>query len=106
MTRKEGDIVFNFYGNVSKFWDIFILIVYRHFYFGSHICLVFESMHMNLRQVLKKYGGDRGISIKAVQLYTRQLLNAIYLLYKCKIIHADLKPDNILVNEEKNTVSG
>ncbi|GJQ13515.1 hypothetical protein GpartN1_g5306.t1 [Galdieria partita] len=76
----------------------------RHFNFGSHICLVFESMHMNLREVLKKYGGDRGISIKAVQLYTRQLLNAIYVLYKSKIIHADLKPDNILVNEEKNMV--
>jgi serine/threonine-protein kinase PRP4 len=60
---------------------------------------------MNLREVLKKYGGDRGISIQAVQLYTRQLLNAIYLLYKKKIIHADLKPDNILVNEEKNVVS-
>jgi len=76
----------------------------RHFTFGSHLCLVFESMHMNLREVLKKYGGDRGISIQAVQLYTRQLLNAIYLLYKKKIIHADLKPDNILVNEEKNVV--
>jgi serine/threonine-protein kinase PRP4 len=76
----------------------------RHFTFGSHLCLVFESMHMNLREVLKKYGGDRGISIQAVQLYTRQMLNAIYLLYKKKIIHADLKPDNILVNEEKNVV--
>ncbi|EME28829.1 serine/threonine-protein kinase PRP4 [Galdieria sulphuraria] len=76
----------------------------RHFNFGSHICLVFESMQMNLREVLKKYGGDRGISIKAVQLYTRQLLNALYVLYKSKMIHADLKPDNILVNEEKNMV--
>eukprot|EP00871_Galdieria_phlegrea_P005936 jgi/Galph1/82/GphlegSOOS_G4848.1 len=77
---------------------------YRQFALGNHSCLVFESMHMNLREVLKKYGGDRGISIKAVQLYTRQLLNAVYLLQKCKIIHADLKPDNILVNEAKNIV--
>jgi len=59
---------------------------------------------MNLREILKKYGKDVGINIKAVRVYAQQLFLALALLKKCKILHADIKPDNILVNESKNTV--
>ena len=54
---------------------------------------------MNLREVLKKYGKNVGLHIKAVRSYTQQLLLALKLLKKCSILHADIKPDNILVNE-------
>lgn len=33
-----------------------------------------------------------------------QLLLALRLLKKCGIIHADIKPDNMLVNERKNVI--
>jgi serine/threonine-protein kinase PRP4 len=56
---------------------------------------------MNLREVLKKYGKDVGLSIKAVRSYTQQLMLALRHLKKCHILHADIKPDNILVNESK-----
>ncbi|XP_013378564.1 serine/threonine-protein kinase PRP4 homolog [Lingula anatina] len=56
---------------------------------------------MNLREVLKKYGKDIGLHIKAVRSYSQQLLLALKLLKKCSILHADIKPDNILVNESK-----
>lgn len=52
---------------------------------------------MNLRELLKKYGKDVGLHIKAVRSYAHQLLLALKLLKKCNIVHADLKPDNILV---------
>lgn len=52
---------------------------------------------MNLREVLKKFGKDVGIAIKAVRVYAQQLFMALSLLEKCKVIHADIKPDNILV---------
>lgn len=54
---------------------------------------------MNLREVLKKYGKNVGLHIKAVRSYTQQLLLALKLLKKSGILHADIKPDNILVND-------
>lgn len=57
---------------------------------------------MNLRDVLKKFGKDVGLNIKAVRVYAQQLLIALSLLRKCGILHADIKPDNILVSKSKN----
>lgn len=56
---------------------------------------------MNLREVMKKFGGKKGLNLKAVRVYAQQLFLSLSLLHKCNIIHADLKPDNILVNEAK-----
>lgn len=67
----------------------------------NHLCMVFEHMSMNLREVLKKYGRTHGLNIKAVQSYCHQLLLALKHLQRCNIIHADLKPDNILVSENR-----
>ncbi|KAG2458400.1 PRP4B kinase, partial [Polypterus senegalus] len=77
------------------------LRLYRHFYHKQHLCLVFEPLSMNLREVLKKYGKDVGLHIKAVRSYSQQLFLALKLLKRCNILHADIKPDNILVNESK-----
>ena len=52
---------------------------------------------MNLREVLRKYGQNVGLHIKAVRSYTQQMLLSLKLLRKADIIHADIKPDNILV---------
>ena len=71
------------------------------FYHKQHLCLVFEPLSMNLREVLKKYGKNVGLHITAVRSYARQLFRALRLLKKCQILHADIKPDNILVNESK-----
>jgi len=55
------------------------------------------SVSMNLRDVVKKFGKDVGLNIKAVRAYAHQLFLSLSLLRKTSIMHADIKPDNILV---------
>ncbi|KAI0062142.1 kinase-like protein [Artomyces pyxidatus] len=76
----------------------------RTFEHRGHLCLVFESMSMNLREVVKRFGKDVGLNIKAVRTYAQHLFLALTLLRKCNIMHADIKPDNILVNDLKTQV--
>lgn len=62
----------------------------RHFFHKQHLCMVFEPLAMNLREVLKKYGKDVGLHVKAVRSYTQQLLLALKLLKKTGILHAGM----------------
>ena len=52
---------------------------------------------MNLRDVVKRFGKDVGLNLRAVRAYAHQMFLALALLRKAEIIHADIKPDNILV---------
>lgn len=74
--------------------------------FGACVMSPLNTRHivigsMNLREVLKKYGKDVGLHIKAVRSYSQQLFLALKLLKRCNILHADIKPDNILVRRER-----
>ena len=53
---------------------------------------------INLREVLKKFGRDVGINIRAVRSYAQQIFMGLRLLKNSNILHADLKPDNVLVS--------
>uniref|UniRef100_A0A7N0UMZ4 Serine/threonine-protein kinase PRP4 homolog n=1 Tax=Kalanchoe fedtschenkoi TaxID=63787 RepID=A0A7N0UMZ4_KALFE len=74
------------------------------FKYRNHLCLVFESLHMNLREVLKKFGRNIGLKLTAVRAYAKQLLIALKHLRNCGVLHCDIKPDNMLVNESKNVL--
>lgn len=74
----------------------------RHFMHKNHLCMVFEMLSLNLRDILKKFGRNVGLSIKAVRLYAYQMFMALDLLKQCNVIHSDIKPDNMLVNEKRN----
>lgn len=80
------------------------ILYYGKFQHQGHLCMVFEAMHQNLRQALKQHGHRRGIQIDAVQLWTRQLLISLKYLHKHELIHADLKPDNVVVSSKYNVV--
>lgn len=73
----------------------------RTFEHRGHFCIVTESMSMNLRDVIKRFGKDVGLNMKAVRAYGHQMLLALSLMRRCNIVHADIKPDNVLVSENK-----
>lgn len=75
-----------------------------HFEHRNHLCMVFESLSMNLREVIRRFGKDVGLNLRAVRAYAHQMFLALALMRKAEIMHADLKPDNILVNENKTVI--
>jgi len=64
----------------------------------NHTTFVFEYLDLNLRETLHKFGRNVGIAISAVRTYSKQLLHALQHLAKHGVVHADIKPDNILVS--------
>ena len=67
-------------------------------YLVPYDILFMRYRSMNLRDVVKRFGKDVGLNIRAVRAYAHQLFLAMSLLRKCNIMHADIKPDNILVS--------
>ncbi|XP_053967405.1 SRSF protein kinase 3 [Anastrepha ludens] len=64
---------------------------------GTHICMVFEVLGDNLLKLIRK-SNYRGIPIENVKSITRQVLEGLdYLHTCCRIIHTDIKPENVLL---------
>uniref|UniRef100_A0A8C4I3Z8 non-specific serine/threonine protein kinase n=1 Tax=Dicentrarchus labrax TaxID=13489 RepID=A0A8C4I3Z8_DICLA len=64
---------------------------------GIHVCMVFEVLgHHLLKWIIKS--NYQGLPLPCVKSIIRQVLQGLdYLHTKCKIIHTDIKPENILM---------
>ena len=78
--------------------------IIEHSEFRNHVIFIFESMSMNLRETLKKFGKNVGINITAVRLYAKQLFVALRHIGDQRVVHADIKLDNILVSADLKQV--
>ncbi|KAG8557159.1 hypothetical protein GDO81_018355 [Engystomops pustulosus] len=64
---------------------------------GLHVCLVFELLGPSLLHLMKNYG-PKGLPQTCVKRILQQVLHGLNFLHKkCRIIHTDIKPENILV---------
>lgn len=81
-----------------------VIRLFGTFFHREHLCLSFECMWDNLRVALKKYTNGRGMSLQAVRAYTKQLLVGLAHIHRCNFIHADIKPDNLLISAGHNVV--
>ncbi|XP_039519281.1 SRSF protein kinase 1b isoform X2 [Pimephales promelas] len=65
---------------------------------GTHVCMVFEVLgHHLLKWIIKS--NYQGLPLPCVKSIIRQVLQGLdYLHTKCKIIHTDIKPENILMD--------
>ncbi|KAM8934400.1 SRSF protein kinase 3 isoform 2-T2 [Pelodytes ibericus] len=64
---------------------------------GVHVCMVLEVLgHQLLKWIIKS--NYEGLPLPCVKSILRQVLQGLdYLHSKCKIIHTDIKPENILM---------
>jgi serine/threonine protein kinase len=62
----------------------------------GHLCLVFELYRENLYEYLKK-NRFTPLSVSNIRYIGFQLLQALDFLLLCKVIHTDIKPENIML---------
>lgn len=65
---------------------------------GKHFIMVFEILGVNLLEIMKRYD-YKGIPIPLVRRLAKQILIGLDYLHRiCRIIHTDLKPENVIVS--------
>ena len=60
--------------------------------------MAFELLNMNLLEVLKN-NRFRGLNSKVIASMSRQLLEALVQLKRASVIHCDLKPENVALED-------
>eukprot|EP00466_Bigelowiella_natans_P004005 jgi/Bigna1/36349/e_gw1.14.59.1 len=66
----------------------------------THLCLIFESMGQNLREYTRRMQFQTDL-FTVIRKFSMNLLLALKQLKEMDLIHADIKPDNILVSHDK-----
>lgn len=65
---------------------------------GRHFIMVFEILGVNLLEIMKRFD-YKGIPVPLVRRLARQILMGLDYLHRiCRIIHTDLKPENVIVS--------
>lgn len=66
-----------------------------------HFVMVFEILGVNLLEIMKRFD-YKGIPLPLVRRIAKQVLIGLDYLHRiCKIIHTDLKPENVIVSLTK-----
>jgi len=72
------------------------------FKFRGHVCLVYELLSLSLQEFIRQ-NDYKGFSPGWISKITHQLLDALVDLKSCRILHCDIKPDNIAFTQDNRT---
>ncbi|GIY58955.1 dual specificity tyrosine-phosphorylation-regulated kinase 2 [Caerostris extrusa] len=75
-----------------------IVHMLEHFTFRNHMCITFELLSINLYELIKK-NKFQGFNIQLVRKFAHSLLQCLDVLYRSRVIHCDLKPENVLLKQ-------
>eukprot|EP01116_Phalansterium_solitarium_P011157 TRINITY_DN2676_c1_g1_i3.p1 TRINITY_DN2676_c1_g1~~TRINITY_DN2676_c1_g1_i3.p1 ORF type:complete len:784 (-),score=185.19 TRINITY_DN2676_c1_g1_i3:137-2488(-) len=73
-----------------------IVRLQEYFIHRNHLCLVFELLNLNLYDLIRQ-NQFRGLSLTLIRCFMILLLDALKLMYQASVIHCDMKPENILL---------
>ncbi|XP_023327593.1 dual specificity tyrosine-phosphorylation-regulated kinase 2 [Eurytemora carolleeae] len=76
-----------------------IIHMFDNFNFRSHTCITFELLSINLYELIKK-NKFQGFSLQLVRKFAHSLLQCLDTLFRNKIIHCDMKPENVLLKQQ------
>ncbi|CAJ0931049.1 unnamed protein product, partial [Mesorhabditis belari] len=76
-----------------------IIHMLDYFNFRNHKCITFELLNINLYELIKK-NKFQGFSLHLVRKFAYSMLQCLDLLNKNRLIHCDLKPENVLLKQQ------
>ncbi|OSD02767.1 hypothetical protein PYCCODRAFT_302758 [Trametes coccinea BRFM310] len=85
--------------NLKK-WDAeekhHVIKMTEHFYFRGHLCIAMELLSINLYELIKA-NNFHGFTTGLIRRFTSQMLQSLALMRHHRIVHCDLKPENVLL---------
>lgn len=77
-----------------------IVTLYDVIHTENKLTLVFEYMDKDLKKYMEVHGQQSALDLKVVKSFMFQLLKGIMFCHDNRVLHRDLKPQNLLINNK------